>query len=288
MYITKKHIFACAYKLFLSCCWTPVCSSCHGAINHPTLGTAISLVHQAVAAAAKWSAGATPPHNTGASSIIFIVIWVSDQRTTIPSGIWGYFPVATEVQWNSRMIFPGAVRFQCWPCDCFPSTGRYRGTRTWVALKLQSIMCDCGNVTNTYSGQHTHTVQAHTYRMCTESRRCTHTPTVHAMCTSTCSLCLLLLPWMHSDTQQARSDGKRNAVRFSGFKTHCHICNPSIWECTDYYCLSWASADMLWRTEKKGVKQITLEEPSCARTEIYLNWRGTLVVVPLHFMLKFT
>ena len=35
-----------AYMLFLSCYWTPVSSSsCHWAINHPTLGTAICLLH---------------------------------------------------------------------------------------------------------------------------------------------------------------------------------------------------------------------------------------------------
>lgn len=99
-----------AYKLFLSCCWTPVSSSrCHRAINHPTLGTAICPLHQAVATAAKWSTGPTLSHNSGAPSIIFIVIWVSDQRTTTPSGTRGYFPITKELQRNSwfrRGFFP--------------------------------------------------------------------------------------------------------------------------------------------------------------------------------------
>ena len=89
-----------------------------------------------------------------------------------------------------------------------------------VVLKLQSIMCDCRNVTNTYIWQ----------------------------CTPTC-LDIHVLTWMHSDTQHGVLRKERLAG-FSGWKAHHHICNPSIWESTDYHCLSRASAGMLWRAEK--------------------------------------
>ena len=39
---------------------------------------------------------------------------------------------------------------------------------------------------------------------------------------------------------------------------------------------------------KKGVKQITLEEPNSACKEIYLSWSGALGVVALSLTLKFT
>lgn len=39
--------------------------------------------------------------------------------------------------------------------------------------------------------------------------------------------------------------------------------------------------------KKKGVKQITFEEPGGASTEIYLNWSRARSVVALSLMLKF-
>ena len=133
-----------AYTLFLPCCWTPVCRSCHEAINHPMLGSAISLVSQAVATAAKWSAGTIPPQDSGASSIILNVFRVADERTTTLGGLRDYFPVGAEKYKDD--FFSVAVCSRCRPCDCFPSTAGCRGTLTWVGLKLQSIMCDCRNV----------------------------------------------------------------------------------------------------------------------------------------------
>lgn len=91
--------------------------------------------------------------------LFFIVIWVSDQRTTTPSGTRGYFPITKELHRNSgfrRGFFSTDVCFQCRLCGCFPSTSRQRGIPTWVALKLQSIMCDRESVTTMQGWQYTH------------------------------------------------------------------------------------------------------------------------------------
>lgn len=92
------------------------------------------------------------------------------------------------------------------------------------------------------------TVHTHT-TMCTESQMHTHTHTSSDMCMSTFALSLLIST---VSAHEARRDGKRTAVRFSGCKTHRRICNPSIWEHADYYySVSWASAGMQRSLGKK-------------------------------------
>lgn len=193
-----------------------------------------------------------------------------DHHTKWDSRLFPHHQRASEKFMIQERIFSTAVCFQCRLCGCFPSTVRQRGIPTWVALKLQSIMCDRGSVTTMQSWQYTHT------QPCALNHRCIHTLTSSDMCMSTFALSLLILT---VSSHEARRDGKRTAVRFSGCKTHRRICNPSIWEHADYYySVSWVSAGMQRSLEKKrkGVKQITPEEPSGARTEIYFELEQSL------------
>lgn len=81
---------------------------------------------------------------------------------------------------------------------------------------------------------------------------------------------------LHSDTQQARCDGKRTAV--------IHTVASVIPAAEEEQITILPLPSFSWH----AAKQITLEEPSGARTEIYLNWIRARSIVALSLMRKFT
>jgi len=235
------------------------------------------------------------PRNSGASSIIFIVIWVSDQRTTTPSGTWGYFPVVTEVQWNSRMIFfrgrvlpvlAGWLFSEYWqvPRDPHMSSSEAAINHVWLWKSNRH------KKQTTHTHTHTHTLCAHTYSMCTESQLCidthTHISTHLDICMSTCSL--FLVPYMNA-LRYTTSRGVIGKELLSGSVAAKHKLLRRHRLLLPLLSFRWhAMKGWAKKKKKKGVKQITLEEPSGARKHIYLNWCRSLSVVFPSLMRKFT
>lgn len=80
-YIVTRHIFACGKHIshFRRAAGPQrAASGCHR--SDQSHDTSAIIPRRRAAVAAKCSGGATPPHNAGASSVVFIVIWVGDQK----------------------------------------------------------------------------------------------------------------------------------------------------------------------------------------------------------------
>lgn len=206
-----------------------------------------------------------------------------DHHTKWDSRLFPHHQGASEKFMIHERIFSTAVCFQCRLCGCFASTGRQQGIPTWVALKLQSIMCDRGSVTTMQSWQYTHT------QPCALNHRCIHTHTHLQICACPPSL---WVSWSRPSVHMKQ--GVMGKELLSGSAAAKHIVASVIQASESTQITTTPSPELqlacneAWEKKRKGVKQITPEEPSGARTEIYLNWSRARSVVALSLMLKFT
>lgn len=184
---------------------------------------------------------------------------------TIPTGTPGYFPVAAVVQWNSRIVFP-------WLCDpvlnaCLFSSSK-GPAHEWFRSCNQSCvtleMYQTWIMGNTHTSVHRIT-QAYTH---IQIRRHVPGPKFTAMHNKQVV--------MGQDSSEVQR--QQNTVTW-------------VIQAAENALITVHSLELqlaCYEGPKKGVKQISSEEPSGARTEIYLDWSRACSAVALSLMLKFT
>ncbi len=106
--ITEEAFYVYIAKQLISACWKHLSYFCPAVkLQHAVAATELSITQHLEQQSASFAKerGCNSTAQQWTFPHCFHCFWVSNQRVTIPSGTWGYFPVATELQKDLRIFF---------------------------------------------------------------------------------------------------------------------------------------------------------------------------------------